>query len=212
MNGATLKVFLVVLCVIGGATGLWMVTRSPVDSPKTPEGSPSLLTLSETAPPPSTDAPGTLADVDATGTPEPISEQVPDPSPTRPAKRKNPSVESKSRNSKPTLRDAMPSQETYRAEAIEDPHMAPKSIVGFASQMADRMEKALGSEAEAKALFPELSSCARAPKEQTPVSTRALCFTNARRLAAKFHALGPDMAKLTSSVEPNVLQLSDSLR
>ncbi len=67
------------------------------------------------------------------------------------------------------------------------------------------MERALGSEPEARALFGELAACAR--DGQGVESARALCAVNAARLAeAHPEALGADYRALRAGLADELLQ------
>lgn len=80
-----------------------------------------------------------------------------------------------------------PALEAVRAEVARDPHGTPPTLLAFASRMADRMEVALASEAEATRFFGELDDCVQ---DQSPATglpqTRLSCLANAGRLSRKY--------------------------
>ncbi|MBI2606409.1 MAG: hypothetical protein HYW49_10045 [Deltaproteobacteria bacterium] len=79
-----------------------------------------------------------------------------------------------------------PELDVIRDEVESDPHSTPPSMLQFARNMGKRMELALKSREKAAALFKELSGCASAEAGATAPSVKALCLSNAARLAERY--------------------------
>ncbi len=79
-----------------------------------------------------------------------------------------------------------PELDVIRDEVEADPHSMPPSMLRFARNVGRRMEQALKSRENAASLFKELSGCASRETGATAPSVKALCLSNAARLAEKY--------------------------
>lgn len=106
-----------------------------------------------------------------------------------------------------------PSADRIRAEAAEDPHATPDSLLDFAEQLGARMEDALASREEAEDLFEELEDCVNTPEARTPPSVRALCLDNAQKLSETYpNAFSSRYSTMEGKVDPDARKLSAALK
>ncbi len=79
-----------------------------------------------------------------------------------------------------------PRLETYRAEAAQDPHGTPPSLLRFAERVAERQVQAMEDPFLRRPFFDELGRCARDSGNSLPPSVRAFCLARMETFAAKF--------------------------
>ena len=93
------------------------------------------------------------------------------------------------------------------AEAKRDPHSTPPSLLAFASQLADRMDRAKASPEYARALFDELASCAEDKAAAQLPTVRAICGVNAARLSEMHPDLTDAYKKLRAGLPESITDL-----
>jgi hypothetical protein len=100
-----------------------------------------------------------------------------------------------------------PSSDQARSEVKENNHAAPKSLIQFANQIADRFDEVERSPDQADSFMSELEDCVK-DGTQPMMSARALCLTNAEDLAAMFPQFKARFTQLKRDAPSEVLDLS----
>jgi hypothetical protein len=95
-----------------------------------------------------------------------------------------------------------------RSQVRANPHETPQALLAFAYVLAKRLGPALESETAAAGFLPDLQACALSDVAKTLASVRGLCLVNARKLALKFPALGPEFEELTARADSEARQLA----
>jgi predicted phage tail protein len=103
------------------------------------------------------------------------------------------------------LRDSFPEDSDVKKEVERDPHSTPKSLSNFAKIMGQLMERSIQNEEDASMLIGELKRCAL--DESIALSARALCVTNAERVAENHSQLKSQMTELRADISPEVNEL-----
>lgn len=106
------------------------------------------------------------------------------------------------------LRSAAPKHRTVWEEAEQDPHTTPPSLLKFAREMAPLMERALANPKDAELLTNELEQCML--NDTLAQSARALCLSNAERLAAKHPGLKNQAEAMKRKASPEIARLVDA--
>lgn len=106
-----------------------------------------------------------------------------------------------------TLRDSYPDQHVVKAETGKSPHKTPDSLIKFAKAMGPLMEKAYKSGDDAKMLINELHDCA--VDESVAQTARALCVSNAEKLAKTHPQMKDKATEIRAHVSPDVMKLLD---
>jgi hypothetical protein len=104
-----------------------------------------------------------------------------------------------------------PTQDQVREEVARNPHVTPKSLIFFASKMAQKFKIARTSEQNAREFYQELDECLASPELRGADSTQALCLRDAQRIAQIFPSLHEQFDQLRSEAAPAVLGLLSSL-
>ena len=102
---------------------------------------------------------------------------------------------------------AGPSVSTFRKEVSENPHSTPPSLVKLAEEMGPKMSEAKKSYEKARDTFEELERCVAVAEVTT---AKALCYSNAKDLAALYSELKPDFESLTARTPAEVIRLVNS--
>ncbi len=100
-----------------------------------------------------------------------------------------------------------PMRDHARKEVAENPHAAPKSLLNFANQIADRFDEVEKYPDQADHFMNELEECVRDSGNRM-LSARALCLTNAEDLAAMFPQFSDRLNQLRASAPQDVADLA----
>jgi hypothetical protein len=103
-----------------------------------------------------------------------------------------------------------PSREAVRKEVAENPHATPPSLLRFGQSLAPMMDEALRNPTYAAGLVREFRDCAW--DESTPEVARAVCLSNARRLAKVHPALQAQVDQIDQGTSKRVLNLAEVTR
>lgn len=106
-----------------------------------------------------------------------------------------------------TFRNTYPDQKDVKEDVKKDPHSTPDSIVKFAKTMGPLMDKAYLSGDDAKVLINELHDCAL--DDSVAQAARALCVSNADKLAKAHPQIKDKAADIRANVSPEVMKLLD---
>lgn len=104
-----------------------------------------------------------------------------------------------------SLRNSYPDQLEVKADVEKNPHSTPDSLVQFAKTMGPLMDKAYLSGDDAKILINELHGCAL--DNSVAQTARALCVSNADKLAKTHPQIKDKADKIRASVSPDVKKL-----
>lgn len=104
-----------------------------------------------------------------------------------------------------SLRDAMPETQDVKAEAGKNPHSTPRSLIKFAEELGPMMEKALNNSVDADLMMKEFFDCVA--DESIAVTARALCVSNAEKIAQNFPAMKGKANDIESMASPEVTKL-----
>ena len=107
-----------------------------------------------------------------------------------------------------TFRSSYPYQQEVRADVEKNPHKTPDSIIKFARTMGPLMEKAYTSGDDANVLINELHDCAL--DDSVAQTARALCVSNADKLAKTFPQMKDKATEIRANVSPEVRKLLES--
>lgn len=106
-----------------------------------------------------------------------------------------------------TLRNTYPDQEEVKAETGKSPHKTPDSLIRFAKTMGPLMDKAYLSGDDAKILINELHDCAL--DNSVAQTARALCVSNADKLANIYPQIKDKASEIRANVSPDVKKIID---
>lgn len=143
---------------------------------------------------------------ETTVTLKPGTPESPSPSPMKTSK-KTPSrsVSSISPNEIRNLRSTLPDKEDVKEETRNNPHRTPESLVKFATAMGPLMEKAYINDQSADILIKELHNCAT--DATVAKSARALCVSNAQKIAKTHPDMKDKADQIRASVDPGVTDI-----
>lgn len=117
------------------------------------------------------------------------------------------SISSISSSEVKSLRGTLPDQADVKKETGASPHQTPESLVNFAKALGPLMEKALKNHDDANLLVKELEDCAM--DETVAHTARALCVSNAEKLAKAHPEMKAKADDLRATVSPDVKELLD---
>lgn len=103
------------------------------------------------------------------------------------------------------FKDALPPDTKVKDEAGENPHRTPESLITFAEKMGPLVEKAMTNKEDARKLINDLRDCAL--DNQAAHSARALCLSNADKLAAAHPELKGKASQIRSETPEDIVQL-----
>lgn len=207
----TLALFLTAAAAVllGAFAAAWLATRPEgrEQDPQTALNAPVPETQgTSAAPTPGTSSGPATSSSTVGAAPEPASNQ-----PTSPAT--VPEAGATSRNPPSALPLGAPTQQTLRDDVRTDTHGTPKSLLAFAESLAGTMEAALQDAAKAKETFAQLSSCVQSEDARMATSARALCLSNAKRLAEKHpDALGASYSAMVKRAPAQIASLVETNR
>lgn len=115
------------------------------------------------------------------------------------------SVSSISPNEIKHLRENLPDKEDVKEETSRNPHRTPESLVKFATAMGPLMEKAYVNDQSADILIRELHNCAT--DSSVAKSARALCVSNAQKIAKTHPDMKDKADQIRASVDPGVTDI-----
>lgn len=104
-----------------------------------------------------------------------------------------------------SFKEALPPDTKVKDEAGENPHRTPESLITFAEKMGPLVEKAMTNKEDAKKLIVDLRDCALDSK--VAHSARALCLSNADKLAAAHPELKGKAKQIRSEAPEDIVQL-----
>ncbi len=113
----------------------------------------------------------------------------------------------------PPIREGMPKLDEIREEIARDPHSPPLSGLRFTIMIAQRMQKAQGSEEESRKLFAEVEDCARNedPASSVP-SLQAVCLQTAREIVERYPGLQNRFDEMMAKAEPEAAAIAREVR
>ena len=107
-----------------------------------------------------------------------------------------------------SFRESFPDKNDVKAEAGQNPHGTPISLIRFAKKLGTLSEKALQNSDDATRLADELGVCAL--DDTIAQSSRALCLSNIERLGEIYPHLQEKAAKTRELVSSEVIMLHES--
>jgi hypothetical protein len=108
-----------------------------------------------------------------------------------------------------SIRDIAPRPEVLAAEVKDNPHQTPPSLLRFAARVADRMQRARASTADASKLIDEFDDCVR--DDRQVYSVQVICYVNAGRLAGFHPTLKARWQDVHEHASPDVLRLAQAM-
>ena len=104
-----------------------------------------------------------------------------------------------------TFHRLFPDKADVRAEVASNPHRTPESIINFASALGPLMDKAHKNSEDANLLMKELHQCAL--DETVAQTARALCLSNAEKLAQSYPQMKEKASEIRANVSPDVMKV-----
>lgn len=107
-----------------------------------------------------------------------------------------------------SFRDSFPDKNDVKAEARQNPHNTPKSLINFAERLGPLAEISLQNSKDAKRMTDVLAECVL--DNTVAESSRALCLSIIDRLVENFPKLQKKAAKIRELASSEVITLQKS--
>lgn len=103
------------------------------------------------------------------------------------------------------FREVFPDKDQVKTESSRNPNSTPESLVRFASAMGPLMEKAYQNDQAADILIKELHNCAT--DRTVARSARALCVSNAQKIARTHPYMKDKADQIRASADPAIMDM-----